>query len=135
MLFAILGEECNFSLKLQAFRDVQIQHTSFLECFIDTPLENLNAIQIQQQALHRIAKCDETILVKATPHRVQDETVVLFALLGEERNVSLKLQTTRDFQMEHKNLVELSNDAQLQNFNAIQVQQEAVHNSDETMTT
>lgn len=95
----------------------------------------LQSIQFQQQALHHIAKCDETIIVKATPHWFQDETVVLFALLGGKRNVSLKLQTTRDFQMEHKILVELSNDAQLQNFNAIQVQQEAVHNSDETMTT
>lgn len=37
--------------------------------------------------------------------------------------------------MEHKNLVEFSTDAQLQNFNSIQVQQQAVHNSDENMTT
>lgn len=59
MLFAILGEECNFSLKLEAFRDLQIKHTNFLECFVDAPLENFNAIQIQNQALHRIAKCDE----------------------------------------------------------------------------
>lgn len=59
MLFAILGEECNFSLKLQAFRDLQIKHTNFLECFIDASLESFNAIQIQNQALHRIAKCDE----------------------------------------------------------------------------